>query len=474
VVLYWRTGRRELDAINSTLAAVAAGRRSRVDPAAIRVFGDLADSANAVIDRFQRTITLVARSSQALSAGRSGIHDISERMSSMAETTAGQAAGAAAVAEQVSGNVQGMAHSSDELASTIGSVARHAAEVSQVTASATEQAKRAAETVTSLRDASRQIERVAAFITSIAGQTRMLALNATIEAARAGEAGKGFAVVADEVRALAQATAEATDNIALSVLAINTGSGDVESAIGAIAETIDGIGANQTMIAAAVEEQMATTSEIERRATEAAVGAGSIADDIRVLAGAARSTAFAGAQIRTTSGELALIGTDLATILADFDVPALLADLAAQQPEVVPPAAVVRNGVTLVEDTVKGAGQAQFEYVGDWSHSEANVDTGGSNSYDSSPDDVAKLRFTGTRVRFFAVTGPNHGIAAVSVDDGPETEVDMYSAERRAAVLLFTSATLRPGPHILTVRVTGRWNPRSRYGWVTIDRAEFE
>ena len=343
-----------------------------------------------------------------------------------------------------------------------------------VTGSANEQADQAATTVVALSSASNRIEQIVDLIGSIAGQTRMLALNATIEAARAGEAGKGFAVVADEVRALAQATAEATRNVADSVLNIQTGAGDAATAIGEIVLTIDRISDNQLAIAAAVEEQLGTTSQIERSASEAATGSDTIATNVTALAGAARVTAYAGAQIRTISGELAAVGKDLATILAEFDEAPVLAELVARDGTRVVPTATTANGVTVIEDTVEGTGEAEFEYAGEWCHSTANIETDGSNSYSSTPDDLLRLRFTGTRVRFHAVTGPNHGIGGICVDGGAERLIDMYSAERAAGVLLWTSPTLPRGTHTMTLRVTGTKNPQSRYTWVTVDRAAVE
>lgn len=118
-----------------------------------------------------------------------------------------------------------------------------------------------------------EIDEVSRLIGAIAGQTNLLALNATIEAARAGEAGRGFAVVASEVKSLAQRTAEATGEIAGRITAVKANGDQATTAIRGIAQAIGRIELLSTGIAAGMEEQTVSVSEVARGAADAAEGA---------------------------------------------------------------------------------------------------------------------------------------------------------------------------------------------------------
>lgn len=94
-----------------------------------------------------------------------------------------------------------------------------------------QQMAESAQVVIGLGERSKEIGQIVDTITGITAQTNLLALNAAIEAARAGEAGKGFAVVAEEVRKLAAESAEAAQNIADLIRAIQA---DTDSAVKAM------------------------------------------------------------------------------------------------------------------------------------------------------------------------------------------------------------------------------------------------
>ncbi len=130
------------------------------------------------------------------------------------------------------------------------------------------------------------------------------------------------------------------------------------------------------------------------------------------------------------------------------------------------------GGIT-VDDAVQGSGYNEFNYVGTgWQHcsgcgSELYDQT---NSWDNVSGDYVTVKFYGTQIKFYGVKDPKHGIGAVSIDGGSETNIDFYAAVRNGNQLMWTSPVLSNSDHVFKLRVTGIKNSSSSDYFVVPDR----
>ncbi|HEX5200271.1 MAG TPA: methyl-accepting chemotaxis protein [Actinoplanes sp.] len=280
--------------------------------------GRMAAALDRGLSRLREDLVQLAGNAGTLNSAAGQLTAVSGEVDAAASEASAQAGSVAAAADVVSNNLQVVSAGSEEMGSAIRDISVSTTEASEVAVQAVEVAAQTNAIVARLGESSSEIATVVKTITAIAEQTNLLALNATIEAARAGESGKGFAVVAGEVKDLAQETAKATEDISRRVQAIQMDTDGAVTAIGEISAIIERINGIQLAIASAVEEQTATTQEMNRTLSEAAAGAGNIAQTIGTVSDATRRTSGAVGDTRSAADELAVTATQLQQLVARF------------------------------------------------------------------------------------------------------------------------------------------------------------
>lgn len=248
--------------------------------------GELGKLFNAFVDKLHILISDMAEKSNGLARSAGSLSEISTTMSAKASEMQNKAAqttgnseemasgmqGVAASMEQSAANTGMIAAAAEEMNATISEIAQNAGKARKISDEAETKAQKVSDIVVNLEKSALDIGKVTEAIADISDQTNLLALNATIEAARAGEAGKGFAVVANEIKELARQTAEATSEITQKIMAIQKSTSQATGEMGEITRVIVDVNSIVSGIAAAVEEQSATTREIASNVAEVAKG----------------------------------------------------------------------------------------------------------------------------------------------------------------------------------------------------------
>lgn len=272
-----------------------------------RMAGDL----HAMLQEVLGGVKTLTGSSTALSA-------ISTRMSASALRTATKADSVADAAEEMSNNLSSVAASceeastnvnmvaaaAEEMTATVNEITGNTAHTSTMTTEAAQQSSSASDQVEQLGKAAQEISKVTETITEISEQTNLLALNATIEAARAGEAGKGFAVVANEIKDLARQTAIATQEIKNRIETVQLSTGQTVAEINKVNGIIHDVNKMAGSVAAAVEEQSATTREISINVNQASQGLAEVTENVAQSAVVANQVAADIAEVNSASIEL--------------------------------------------------------------------------------------------------------------------------------------------------------------------------
>jgi methyl-accepting chemotaxis protein len=198
----------------------------------------------------------------------------------------------AVAADQVSNSVGTVALAVDQMSASLNEVSSNSSKAAVIARNAKDAAQRAASTMDNLGKSAKAIGKVVDMITGIASQTNLLALNATIEAASAGDAGRGFAVVANEVKELAKQTANATEDIRQKVEEMQEATGNAVTAIGDVVDQFAELNTISEVIAAAVEEQTATTRDMANNLGVTAQSAAEVSSNVHNVSNATSNVSY--------------------------------------------------------------------------------------------------------------------------------------------------------------------------------------
>lgn len=89
--------------------------------------------------------------------------------------------------------------------------------------------------------------------------------------------------------------------------------------------------------------------------------------------------------------------------------------------------------------------------------------------FSSAVNSTLVTRFTGTKIEWIHEQDKHLGIAAISIDNGPETMVDTYNATNLKQQSKYTSPVLTQGLHTVKLRVTGTKNAAATGAYVVHD-----
>lgn len=221
-------------------------------------------------------------------------------------------------ASSAANKVQAVATAGNQMHETVLEISQQVNRTTETMAGTVDRVGHASGAIQALSETSEKIGDVVAMISDIAAQTNLLALNATIESARAGEMGKGFAVVASEVKNLSTQTTRATEEITVQINSVQAQTIDAVQSINTIRDEIGVLQGAITQIAAAIEEQSSSVSEVANNIGGASNDTLVVSDKIGDVSQASAASCSAAIQVLWSIGDMSKVRERLEEEASNF------------------------------------------------------------------------------------------------------------------------------------------------------------
>jgi len=128
------------------------------------------------------------------------------------------------------------------------------------------------------------------------------------------------------------------------------------------------------------------------------------------------------------------------------------------------PFTLTSDSYNVVDDT-----SSNITYTGNWTAGTYPNFYHNTIHYSSTAGASASFPFNGTFIQWISASNNNHGMANVSIDNGPAVTVDTYSPHIGEQTILFERTGLASGQHTITITLTGTKNANSSFTYTDID-----